>query len=146
MSEELRKLFSINLQECLKNSGLTMLELAKKIKVSQATISDWCNGKKAPRFDKIEQLANFFNVPATYFFNNAIDEDDYKHIKNSRLYEIEHYIDSKNNKSKTNNLDTFFSKKTIDLFKSIGIDAMDLSDEELNEVKNFVEFVKNRRK
>ncbi len=117
-----------------------------KGKVSQATISDWCNGKKAPRFDKIEQLANFFNVPATYFFNNVIDEDDYKHIKNSRLYEIEHYIDSKNNKSKTNNLDTFFSKKTIDLFKSIGIDAMDLSDEELNEVKNFVEFVKNKRK
>ena len=70
MSEELKNLFSEQLRKCLENSDITMTELAKKIGVSQATISDWCNGKKAPRFNKIEQLANFFNVPATYFFKD----------------------------------------------------------------------------
>lgn len=86
MSEELKDLFSEQLRKCLENSNITMTELAKKIGVSQATVSDWCNGKKAPRFDKIEQLAKFFNVPATYFFKDEIIETDYKNIKNARLY------------------------------------------------------------
>lgn len=134
MSEELRKLFSRKLQECLQNSGLTMAELAKKIGVSQATISDWCNGKKAPRFDKIEQLAKFFNVSPTYFFNDEIVEYDYKQIKNPRLYEIEY----KKQDEVTNHIEAY--RKMISLFA-----GENFTPKETEEIKNYIEFIKSKR-
>lgn len=149
MSEELKDLFSEQLRKCLENSNITMTELAKKIGVSQATVSDWCNGKKAPRFDKIEQLASFFNVPATYFFKDEVVEDDYKNIKNARLYEIarnKYEREHKNNLSFEN-----FPKLNIleDIIKeSSGLyfDGDEFTEAELEEIKQFAEFVKNRRK
>jgi transcriptional regulator with XRE-family HTH domain len=134
MSEELRKLFSCKLQECLQNSGLTMAELAKKIGVSQATISDWCNGKKAPRFDKIEQLAKFFNVSPTYFFNDEIVEYDYKQIKNPRLYEIEY----KKQDEVPNHTEAY--RKMISLFA-----GENFTPKETEEIKDYIEFIKSKR-
>lgn len=138
MSEELKKLFSSKLLEILQNSGLTMAELAKKIGVSQATISDWCNGKKAPRFDKIEQLAKFFNVSPTYFFNDEIAKDDYKLIKNPRLYEIE-YIRSKKKEETPNHTETY-KKNLLALFA-----GEDFTPKETEEIKNYIEFIKSKR-
>jgi transcriptional regulator with XRE-family HTH domain len=141
MSEELKDLFSEQLRKCLENSNITMTELAKKIGVSQATVSDWCNGKKAPRFDKIEQLAKFFNVPATYFFKDEIIETDYKNIKNARLYEVAY------NKNQRENHAALHPEK----FPKVNVlaahfEGEEFTEEELEEIKQFAEFVKNRRK
>ena len=32
------------------------------MKVSSATVSDWCSGKKMPRIDKLTSIANFLRV------------------------------------------------------------------------------------
>lgn len=65
---KVKEIFSKNLNQCLKDKKITATEVAKKIKVSRATISDWCNEKKAPRFDKIEQLAEVLEKPIHWFF------------------------------------------------------------------------------
>lgn len=61
-AEKLRKIFSRNLNRLLQNSGHNKIELAKYMGVSTSTVSDWCNGNKYPRMDKVEKIAAWFGV------------------------------------------------------------------------------------
>ncbi|TDM48257.1 XRE family transcriptional regulator [Macrococcoides goetzii] len=58
-----REILSKNLQELMHKRGIDQLDLAKEIGVSQSSISQWIKGNKYPRIDKIQLLADFFNVP-----------------------------------------------------------------------------------
>ena len=46
----------------MERSGKTQRDLAEIVGVSSATMSDWLNEKKYPRIDKIEILANYFQI------------------------------------------------------------------------------------
>lgn len=65
-SYETKKIFSDNLSRLLDSNHITQLELAKKMNVAASTVSSWCNGDKMPRMDKIEWMAEFFDVPVTH--------------------------------------------------------------------------------
>ena len=62
MKEWSREVFSNNLRYYLAQSGKSQKELAEIIGVSAPTMHEWVNGKKFPRIDKIEKLADFFGV------------------------------------------------------------------------------------
>lgn len=64
MNEELRKRFSSNLRRCLEADGKTQADLARFMKVSTATVSDWCNGKAIPRIDKVQTIGAWLGVGA----------------------------------------------------------------------------------
>jgi len=51
-----------NIKRLLKQKRMTAVKLSEVLGVSTATISDWSNGKTYPRIDKLEQMANFFQV------------------------------------------------------------------------------------
>jgi repressor LexA len=57
-----REVLSKNLSKFMKLNGKTQMDLAHDLKVSQTTISEWMNGKKYPRIDKLQQLADYFGV------------------------------------------------------------------------------------
>lgn len=57
-----KEIFSINLKRLMEQKGVSRQDLSKVLGVSYFTISDWVNGKKYPRMDKIEMLADFFGV------------------------------------------------------------------------------------
>lgn len=57
-----REIFGENLEKYLNKSGLDQRDLALKMDVSDATISNWINGKKFPRLDKIQKLADLFSI------------------------------------------------------------------------------------
>lgn len=57
-----RDIFTSNLRSLLAKSGKSQKEASKAIGVSGPTFSDWCNGKKYPRIEKMEILANYFGV------------------------------------------------------------------------------------
>ena len=40
---------NMTFKELLKKSGMTQEQLAKKLKLTQQTISQWCNGATAPQ-------------------------------------------------------------------------------------------------
>ena len=61
-AEKLRKIFSRNLNRLLQSSGHNKTELANYMGVSTSTVSDWCNGNKYPRMDKVEKIAAWFGV------------------------------------------------------------------------------------
>lgn len=63
MAEEtLREIFAKKLNYYLSLSGKNQADLCKYMSVSSATASDWCNGNKMPRADKIEKIAHWLNV------------------------------------------------------------------------------------
>lgn len=62
MNEELKTQFSANLRRCLEADGKTQADLARYMKVSTATVSDWCNGKATPRLDKLRAISAWLGV------------------------------------------------------------------------------------
>ena len=57
-----KEIFSINLKRLMTQRGVSRQDLSKVLGVSYFTISDWVNGKKYPRMDKVEMLAAYFGV------------------------------------------------------------------------------------
>lgn len=66
-----KEVFSINLKRFMEQKGISRQELSKVLGVSYFTISDWVNGKKYPRMDKVEMLADYFGV----LKSDLIEED-----------------------------------------------------------------------
>lgn len=57
-----REIFGDNLQKLIRDRGIDQKILSEIIGVSETTISNWVRGSKYPRIDKIQALANYFNV------------------------------------------------------------------------------------
>jgi repressor LexA len=51
-----------NLTYYVERSGKTQKELAEIVGVAPSTFNDWLRGKKYPRIDKIEILADYFGI------------------------------------------------------------------------------------
>ena len=60
--DEIKLLFSKRLKEIMANHDKTQGDLVRDLNFRQATVSDWLNGKKYPRMDKIEKLAHYFGL------------------------------------------------------------------------------------
>lgn len=57
-----KNVFSINLKRYMQESNKSRKEICEALGVSYYTFSDWVNGKKYPRMDKVEMLANYFGI------------------------------------------------------------------------------------
>lgn len=105
-----RKILSENLEQLMKQNNITQIELSEAIGVSQSTISNWIKELKYPRIGKVEELAEYFNVPK------------------SRITERQDKIEE--------------TQDTI----AAHFDKEGLNEEEQEEVRKFIEWVKNRDK
>lgn len=57
-----RDVFTRNINKLLKTNNLTQQDIVDKLEISSSTISDWFNGKKFPRIDKLQMLVDYFGV------------------------------------------------------------------------------------
>ena len=57
-----KEVFAKNLRYFIERSGRTQKEVCEIVGVSTSTFNDWVRAKKYPRIDKIEALANYFNI------------------------------------------------------------------------------------
>lgn len=57
-----KEVFAKNLKFYMERKGKNQRELAEIVGVSAPTMNDWIKGKKYPRIDKIEILANYFGI------------------------------------------------------------------------------------
>lgn len=62
-SESVRKTLSANLQKLMQQNNVDQKELAEALNVSQPTVSNWINQTKYPRIKRIQEIADYFNVP-----------------------------------------------------------------------------------
>lgn len=57
-----KNVFASNLKRYMKQNNKTRREICKDLGFSYYTFSDWVNGKKYPRMDKVEMLAEYFGI------------------------------------------------------------------------------------
>ena len=57
-----KKIFSENLKHYIAKTGVLQKDVAKVAKVSQGTITDWLSCRSYPRMDKIQLLAEYFDI------------------------------------------------------------------------------------
>ena len=69
------ELIAQNLVRLLREKNRTQLELAEYLGVTPATVSNWCNGIKMPRMDKIDRICAFFDVNRSYLMSASRFED-----------------------------------------------------------------------
>ncbi|HCU7102328.1 TPA: helix-turn-helix transcriptional regulator [Staphylococcus aureus] len=101
-----KEILSQNLKELLSHKGKTQTDMAKELNLKQSTVSSWINAVKYPRRDKIELLADYFDV-----MPSDITED-----KSTQQHTIAAHFDKE-----------------------------DLTEEELDEVRQFIEIIKRRK-
>ena len=57
-----KEIFGKNLAYYVEQSGREQREIAEIIGVAPSTFNEWVKGRKYPRIDKIEALANYFGI------------------------------------------------------------------------------------
>lgn len=55
--------------------GLSQMDLAKALKISQSSIALWESGERSPRFASVKKLADFFRVPVSAFAADQVQPD-----------------------------------------------------------------------
>ena len=73
-----KSIMAKNLNYYVNRSGKTQKELAEIVGVATSTFNDWMKGKKYPRIDKIEMLANLFGI----LKSDLIEDADQKNPPN----------------------------------------------------------------
>ncbi|AQL57083.1 hypothetical protein BVH56_05665 [Abyssicoccus albus] len=86
-------------------------KLAKDIGVSQSSISQWLNMSKYPRIDRIEMLADYFNVMKS----DLTEDKTSKSYSKSKIETIAAHIDD------------------------------DVTEEEMEDIVNYIEFIKSKK-
>lgn len=57
-----KNIFAENLKRYMAEHGKSRKDVSEAIGVSYYTFTDWVNGKKYPRMDKVEMLARYFGI------------------------------------------------------------------------------------
>ena len=65
-----KDIFASNLKRYMELQGKSRNDISRALGISYYTITDWVNGKKYPRMDKVELLANYFGIPKSYLIED----------------------------------------------------------------------------
>lgn len=110
--------FSDRLKKILEEKDITQAQLAKMTGITQSSISDWLRGRYAPKQDKIDLIARALNVTPTYLMG---------------------WEDTENETDETEtNVPTLIAAH----WEGNG----DFTEEQLEEISNFIDFVKSKNK
>lgn len=64
--QNINKNISDRLNKLMETHNMTQRELAEALGVSQTAVFSWCSGQKTPRMDKVDKIADLFNVKRSY--------------------------------------------------------------------------------
>jgi transcriptional regulator with XRE-family HTH domain len=62
MPDNAREIFVRNLRYLMDARGITQADICRELNMSSTTVSDWCTGKKYPRVDAMQRLADLLGV------------------------------------------------------------------------------------
>lgn len=61
-----------NLQKFMDKKSVTRYQLADELDLKYSTLSEWLQGRKYPRIDKLDLLANYFNITISELIEDSI--------------------------------------------------------------------------
>jgi transcriptional regulator with XRE-family HTH domain len=62
MTGNAKKVFAYNFNRWLEIKGKTQADLARDLQLTASTVSDWATGKKYPRIDALQKLADYLGI------------------------------------------------------------------------------------
>lgn len=80
-----KEIMSKNLKYYIEKSGKDRRELAEIWGFPYSTVTEWINGKKYPRIDRIEVMADYFGILKSDLIEEKTDEQKKMREKNSAL-------------------------------------------------------------
>lgn len=83
-----KEVFSKNLKYYIERSGKDRRELSKIWGFPYSTVTEWINGKKYPRIDRIEIMANYFGILKSDLIEEKTKEHREIQQKNSTLTDL----------------------------------------------------------
>lgn len=57
-----KRIFSKNLKYYMEINNKEQIDLINDLGFNKSAVSTWCNGTRLPRMDKVEKLAQYFNI------------------------------------------------------------------------------------
>ncbi len=83
-----KSVFAKNLQRQMDLHGKSRRDVCAALGFSYYTFSDWVNGKKYPRMDKVEMLADYFGILKSDLIEEKTEEHREMQRKNDILTDI----------------------------------------------------------
>lgn len=83
-----KNIFAANLRRYMEINGKSRRDVSEAIGVSYYTFTDWVNGKKYPRMDKVEKLATYFGILKSDLIEEKTEEHREMQKKNDTLSDI----------------------------------------------------------
>ena len=77
-------MFRDRLTKVIEERGISKYQIAKETKITEATLSNYCNGKGKPSPSIVMQLANFLDVDFDWLINGVVDEEDKSVLSDSK--------------------------------------------------------------
>ena len=68
------KIFTDNFEKYMRMSGKNQKEIAAAVGVSAPTVNDWLNGKKMPKMQNVQKLADLFHVNLSDLVERKVTE------------------------------------------------------------------------
>lgn len=73
-----KAIFAKNLKYYIEQSGKDRRQLADIWGFPYSTVTEWINGRKYPRIDRIEVVANYFGIPMSDLIEEKLTEEKEK--------------------------------------------------------------------
>lgn len=70
-----KAIFSKNLKRYIEQSGKDRRELANTWGFPYSTVTEWVNGKKYPRIDRIEIMADYFGIQKSDLIEDKVEQE-----------------------------------------------------------------------
>ena len=70
-----KSVFASNLQKYMAMNNKSRRDLSEALGISYYTVTDWVKGKKFPRMDKVEMLADYFGILKSDLIEEQIQEE-----------------------------------------------------------------------
>ena len=83
-----KSIFAKNLKQQMELKGKSRRDVCAALGFSYYTFSDWVNGKKYPRMDKVEMLADYFGILKSDLIEERTEEHREMQKKNDILTDI----------------------------------------------------------
>lgn len=80
--------FATNLKRYMAINDKSRKDLAEALGISYYTVTDWVKGKKYPRMDKVEMLANYFGILKSDLIEEKTEEHREMQKNNNTIADV----------------------------------------------------------
>ena len=71
-----KEIFASNLQYYMDLNGKTRKDVSTALGISYYTLTDWVKGKKYPRMDKVQMLADYFGIQRSKLIEEYVEPEE----------------------------------------------------------------------